>query len=244
MPIFPVGQKLLAAQLNDMNIERIVANSGFQTSEVGSFGSVIANSGFQTSEVGSFGSVNVSSGFQTSEVGSFGSVDASSGFQTVGVGSFGSVDVSSWVKGPGLIVTGQSSLGSILVNSGVLLAAAPSPPVANEVYQESIIKGWVRFDGTAVASFGDVGSSSTGIAGSFNVAGIHDIGTGRYTIYWDTNFANANYSAVGSTIDSSNGSSESIDTMTAGSCRYVTRRTDTEALEDFPVNNVIATGDQ
>ncbi len=45
MAIFIPGQKLLAAQLNDMNIERIMANSGFDTIGVGSFGSISVNSG-------------------------------------------------------------------------------------------------------------------------------------------------------------------------------------------------------
>ena len=180
MPIFPVGQKLLASQLNDMNIERIVANSGFQTSEVGSFGSVIANSGFQTSEVGSFGSVIANSGFQTSEV-----------------GSFGSVNVSSWVKGPGLIVTGQSSLGSILVNSGVLLAPSPATPIANEAYRESLINAWAVWDGTAVTSFGGSGSHLTGVGDSFNILGIGDTNIGTYKVYFDVDFSSVNYRTSG-----------------------------------------------
>ncbi len=192
MTIFILGQKVLFSQLNVMNIEQITANSGYQTT---------------------------------------------------GVGSFGSINVDALIAIPGLTVSGVSSLGSILVNSGTLLAVAPSPPIANEVYRESIIRGWVRFNGTTVASFGDVGSSSTGIADSYNVSGVHDAGTGDYDIFWDTDFANANYATCalgGSQIDTT--VSHASPTTSQVNIRGATASTG--VAFDMGESSVIAIGDQ
>lgn len=64
--------------------------------------------------------------------------------------------------------------------------AAASPPVANTLYKDNIIKGWVRFDGTGVLSTQD----------SFNVDSIFDHGAGDYEIDWDTDFVNDGYAIV------------------------------------------------
>ncbi len=47
-------------------------------------------------------------------------------------------------------------------------------------------KGWVNFDGTGTPS----------IKASWNVASITDLGTGSYTIVWDTDFSTATYAVV------------------------------------------------
>jgi hypothetical protein len=53
--------------------------------------------------------------------------------------------------------------------------------------EEAKIKGWINFDGTGVIAERD----------SLNVSGITDLGgVGKYRVTWDTDFANANYSAV------------------------------------------------
>lgn len=72
-----------------------------------------------------------------------------------------------------------------------MLGVAPSTPVANEAYRQSIVKGWAHFNGTVV----DSGIDLTGVAKSFNVAGVHDNGTGDYFVYWETEMADANYAA-------------------------------------------------
>ena len=53
--------------------------------------------------------------------------------------------------------------------------------------KERIVKGWINFNGTGVIVIRD----------SFNVDSIVDNGTGDYTVNWDTDFANANYSIEG-----------------------------------------------
>lgn len=85
----------------------------------------------------------------------------------------------------------KGSAGQILkMNSG---ATAPEwltiLPIANGgsgTTGDSIVKGWVRIDGTGTATVND----------SFNVSGIVDNGTGDYTVTWDVDFANANYAVA------------------------------------------------
>lgn len=62
--------------------------------------------------------------------------------------------------------------------------AAAAPPAVNTLYRDNIVKGWINFSGTGVIAIRD----------SFNVSGIVDNGVGRYTIIWDTDFANSNFS--------------------------------------------------
>lgn len=57
----------------------------------------------------------------------------------------------------------------------------------SSVSADAIIKAWIQFDGTGVISILD----------SFNVASITDDGVGIYTLTWDVDFANINYSMAG-----------------------------------------------
>jgi len=66
-------------------------------------------------------------------------------------------------------------------------AAAPATPTANVLYKDSIVRGWVQFDGS---------SGSLTPADEYNVASLDDNGTGNYDINWDLDFANANYCVV------------------------------------------------
>ncbi len=61
-------------------------------------------------------------------------------------------------------------------------------PVANTLYKDNIIKGFVNYDGVGDA-----------IRGSFNVSGMVTDNTGKYTVSWDVDFADANYTVVGCT---------------------------------------------
>lgn len=76
-------------------------------------------------------------------------------------------------------------------------SAAPDADyeVANKKYvDDSIVsvdaqqlcKGWVNFNGTGTVAIRD----------SFNVSSVVDAATGRYTINWDTDFADANYCSI------------------------------------------------
>lgn len=59
------------------------------------------------------------------------------------------------------------------------------PPSAY-VKKDQLIKAWINFKGTG----------SIAIRDSFNVSSITDNGTGNYTVTWDIDFANTNYSVV------------------------------------------------
>jgi hypothetical protein len=79
--------------------------------------------------------------------------------------------------------TGLETFDRIAISS----AMGEGTPVANTLYKDNIIKGWISFNGTGVIA----------INASFNVSSISDNGTGDYTISWDVDFANANYAEAG-----------------------------------------------
>jgi hypothetical protein len=64
--------------------------------------------------------------------------------------------------------------------------------LANKKYVDDSVslRAWVNFDG-------DTGN----VAGSFNVTSVTRTGAGKYTIVWDTNFADANYVISGMVAD-------------------------------------------
>ncbi len=94
-----------------------------------------------------------------------------------------------------LDVTGDSTLVLASASTATTQAAsdddtsiATTAHVKDYVPPAAVIKGWVRFDGTGVPAIDD----------SYNVSGtITDDGTGKYTITWDTDFADTNYCIVG-----------------------------------------------
>jgi len=68
------------------------------------------------------------------------------------------------------------------VASGITIGgAAPATPVANRLYTDSIVKGWVKFQVNGT------------IDDDLNVASITDNGAGDWTVVWDTDFANSTY---------------------------------------------------
>mgnify|MGYP001616145628 FL=1 len=68
------------------------------------------------------------------------------------------------------------ALGGITVST-----AAPATPAAKTLYEDSIVKGWVRFNAAGT------------IADDLNVSSITDNGAGDWTVNWATAFASANY---------------------------------------------------
>jgi hypothetical protein len=70
-----------------------------------------------------------------------------------------------------------------------LTGAAASPPDANTLVKDNIVKGWIYFNGTGTIAIND----------SYNVASITDLGTGEYTVTWDTDFATTGYCVTGGT---------------------------------------------
>jgi hypothetical protein len=85
-----------------------------------------------------------------------------------------------------LTVIGSLTAGSLSLTSLALSGSAPATPVAKTLYEDSITKGWVRFqiDGT--------------ILDDVNVSSITDTGVGDWTVNWATAFSTANHVVVAS----------------------------------------------
>ena len=78
---------------------------------------------------------------------------------------------------------------SLTVASLKVTAAAPATPLAQRLYTDLIVKGWVTTSG---------GGAWT-IDSDVNVSSITDNGVGDLTINWAASFSNANYAVVGMT---------------------------------------------
>lgn len=121
-----------------------------------------------------------------------------------------------------------------LTGGGITLSvAAPSTPVANTLYKDSIIKGWVYFT--------DVAGTPT-LQDDLNVDGtIIDNSTGNYSIVWITDFTNINYAIIGSS-EGNTAVGVVAASKNAGSTRVVVYDT-SGVLTDSNVS-IIAIGDQ
>lgn len=91
----------------------------------------------------------------------------------------------------------NKTLTSPTINTGVLAGAtisgaAPASPVANTLYSDSVVKGWLQTSAAGAWTIDD----------DLNVSSITDNGTGDLTINWATAFATANYACVSSNRDS------------------------------------------
>ncbi len=92
----------------------------------------------------------------------------------------------------GNAITNQGDLamgGNDILNAGKIAVStvAPSTPVADTIYKDSIIKGWILFNGLGTVSIYD----------DMNVTSLADTDTGDYTITWETDLASANYAILG-----------------------------------------------
>ena len=99
------------------------------------------------------------------------------------------------------------------------------------------IKAWVRFDGTAVDGNNDL----TGVDDSYNVSGVVDVSAGNYTVYWDTDFANADYVCVGS---ATGDNLVSFHNYTAGTVDVDIYENQVSTARDSSEVTVMAIGDQ
>jgi len=122
---------------------------------------------------------------------------------------------------------------ALTLTTPLISGAAPSPPIANRIYTDSLVKGWINFTGTSTITTND----------SYNVSGIVDNATGDYTITWDKDFANANYSVVASATETGGADIlATINTIAAGSVQVETYDSGTQ--EDASKVFAIAIGDQ
>lgn len=113
------------------------------------------------------------------------------------------------------------------------ISATTSPggsPDVNTIYKDNIVKGWAHFNG-----------STATLNNHFNVSGVVRNGVGDYTVTWDTDFADADYAVVVTSV----GGAEVIEhtTLAVGSYRFTTQ-TVAGVAADSTVITVIAIGDQ
>ncbi len=77
-------------------------------------------------------------------------------------------------------------MSNLVASNLIDRVSGESTPMLNAV--KGSAKAWVNFDGT---------TNPPSIRGSFNVLGITDNGTGDYTVNFETNMDNANFSVGG-----------------------------------------------
>ena len=115
-------------------------------------------------------------------------------------------------------------------------------PAANTLYKANVPKAWVNFDGAALTA----GNDLTGVRDQFNISGIVDNGAGTYTVYFDRDFANANYAVlVAGTAASvlARNLSHGYGTTAVGSVPYHIEDSNGTAL-DTSTCSLLAIGDQ
>lgn len=160
--------------------------------------------------------------------------------QAVDNAGTGFVDLIKATTGDEIILGAITTLpdGSKLATSGAPTADAQ---IANKKYVDDniggggTIKGWINFNGTGTIAIRD----------SFNVTSITDLGTGDYTVTWDTDFANDDYAVGGiAGLNASKTIANICGYLWATGSVNVFVLTAAEALYDADTVNVIATGDQ
>lgn len=97
------------------------------------------------------------------------------------------------------------------------------------IHTDVRIKGWVNFNGTGTLAVRD----------SYNVSSVTDSGTGYYTVNWDTDFADANYSV---TVMSS--SMHTVVIAQAAGTTQIKTYNESHAAADSAIVCVMAIGDQ
>ena len=131
---------------------------------------------------------------------------------------------------------GAATFTQIAITDATVSGSAASPPDANTITKEAIVKAWVTFDGTAAHPITP--------DASFNIDGtITKTGTGDYTISFDRDFADVNYAAYGTAIQTYVGLQGAASKL-VGSCRIETRDGSANAVQDSAVVTVSFVGNQ
>jgi hypothetical protein len=112
---------------------------------------------------------------------------------------------------------------------------AASPPDANTLVKDNIVKGWVSFEGIGVVSIND----------SYNVSGIVDNGTGNYTVTFDRDFDNTDYCTTVS-VEAQGGVNmyPELGPHAVGSIDFIVLRRDNGTFVNCATACLIAIGDQ
>ena len=130
----------------------------------------------------------------------------------------------------------NKTLVNAVLTTPTVTTAAPATPVAQTLYEDSIVKGWVVFNTAGT------------ISDDLNVSSITDNGAGDWTINWVTSFANTNYAI---SVTSSNpatagggtwGSTSSTTPPATGTCRVHTLNQDGNVADPSENVRVIAIG--
>ena len=136
--------------------------------------------------------------------------------------------------GGGVYASAASTLSAALFmtsNAAIVPSGLTGTPVANGLYRDNVVKGWVK-----VTPSGGVYAADA----NFNVSSITDGSTGVFTIVWDLDFANANYALAAMC---TGGRYASYATAPAAASAAVEVRLDSNTLSDDACS-VIAIGGQ
>jgi hypothetical protein len=103
------------------------------------------------------------------------------------------------ITSSGITFNDTTSLTSANIGTAQLVNGSVTASKLGTNEQKQIAKAWVNFNGT-----GTIGQAQT-IRSSYNVSSVTKNGTGDYTINFTTAMADANYSVIATSGDSSSG---------------------------------------
>jgi hypothetical protein len=121
------------------------------------------------------------------------------------------------------------AINGIVKSNGTTISAYKTVAAMDQM----IVKGWINFNGTGTIAIND----------SYNVSSIRDDGTGAYTIFWDTDFANTYYAVAGNCYVAGDNLFVAIKGMTTGSTSIATIKHDGSGVDATTIT-LIAIGDQ
>jgi hypothetical protein len=109
----------------------------------------------------------------------------------------GSIEASTLAQTPNASLTGMTgTIGTSVLSTATFEGTLNSSTTFSGDAGKKTAKAWVNFDGTA---------SGATISSSYNVSGVDDDGTGKYTIHWEPDMSTAtSYVVVGTCGDTPN----------------------------------------
>ena len=128
-----------------------------------------------------------------------------------------------------------TAIDTIEFTKGLNVGVAPSPPIADVLYQEGIVQAWCVFDSAALPTEID----------SFNVASYVDRNPGSTEVHFDTAIANATYASFATGHDRGSATTPSmghIRLQTATKLEVNTHRQSTGAETDSRVSVLVLGG--
>ena len=161
------------------------------------------------------------------------------------------VQNTSWLVGIGTINPSEKLevIGNVKIDGNLTITgnSTGSTPSKNTLYAEALPKAWVNFDGAVCSgTSGSCGTATCTIRSSFNVECVDRLYTGGYIVYWDRDFANADYmyQITAKNLLGNWGMVSAGVSVTAGTLQFEGTRGSTGTLYNSINNNVIAFGTQ